>query len=142
MPLLPRRALLLAGLAPLAAPALAQQRPPALKLAPAAGAPRGLTAAGGTIRLDPDRTAATLAFSLTYWDLSGPATALRLDGPEPISSAPVVIVFAGQMPAASPIAGRIALTPAQMQSLIAGRYTIAVTTAAFPQGEITGPATV
>ncbi len=137
MPPLPRRALLLAGLAPLAAPARAQQRPPALKLAPVSGAPTGLTAAGGTIRLDPDRTAATLAFSLTYWNLSGPAATLRLDGPDPIS-----IAMAGHMAAASPIAGRLALTQTQMQNLLAGRYTIAVTTAAFPQGEITGPATV
>jgi len=131
---LPRRALLLAPLLA-ATPARAQQ--PTTKLTPAPGAPAGLTGAGGTAALAADRATATLAFSLRYWNLSGPATAIRLEGPEPLS-----IAMAGHMRAASPIAGRIALTPTQMQNLLAGRYAIAVTTAAFPNGEITGPATI
>jgi hypothetical protein len=83
-----------------------------------------------------DTTTKKLSYTVTYIDLTGPATMAHIHGPAlPGANAPVVIPF---MPPASPITGSVTLTDAQAADLMAGKYYVNVHTAANPGGEIRG----
>lgn len=75
-----------------------------------------------------------LTYTITYSDLSGPATMAHFHGPaEPGKNAAVVVPFS---PVTSPIKGGAELTEAQAADLMAGKWYGNVHTAANPGGEI------
>ena len=78
-----------------------------------------------------------LTYTVTYKDLSGPATAAHFHGPAAAGANAGVVVPAAA-PLASPIKGEATLTDAQAADLAAGRWYFNVHTAANPPGEIRG----
>ncbi|HZE91949.1 MAG TPA: CHRD domain-containing protein [Rhizobacter sp.] len=93
----------------------------------------------GTLEAKLDKDTKVLSWTLTYSDLTGPATAAHFHGPAmPGENAGVVVPFAS---AASPIKGQTTLTDAQMADLLAGRWYANVHTAANKGGEIRGQVT-
>lgn len=80
-----------------------------------------------------------MSYTLTYNDLTGPATAAHLHGPAaPGQNAPVVVPF---VIAPSPITGTVSLTGQGVTDLLAGRWYANVHTSQFPNGEIRGQVT-
>ena len=84
-----------------------------------------------------DTTTKKLTYSVSWKDLTGPATAAHFHAPaDPGANAPVAVSF-GNNPT-SPVNGSATLTDAQMQQLMAGKFYANVHTAKNPGGEIRG----
>jgi hypothetical protein len=93
-------------------------------------------ATSGTGALDAtfDKDTRKLSYTVTYSNLSGPATMAHFHGPAgPGTNAGVVVPFANP---ANPIQGETTLTEAQAADLLAGRWYVNVHTRAHPGGEI------
>ena len=90
----------------------------------------------GTATATLDTASKMLTYTVTYKDLSGPATAAHFHGPAAVgaNAAPVVPMTSP----ASPIKGSATLTDAQIADLEAGKWYVNVHTAANPGGEIRG----
>ena len=85
--------------------------------------------------LDPD---GTLHWTVSYQNLSGPATAAHFHGPAtPGMNAGVAVNIGGTSPA-NPMQGSAHLNTTQIADLVAGRWYVNVHTAANPNGEIRG----
>jgi hypothetical protein len=85
-----------------------------------------------------DTATKQLTYTVTFQNLSGPATAAHFHGPAaPGKNAGVVVPIGGDNPT-SPIQGTATLTAAQIKDLRAGRWYVNVHTAANPGGEIRG----
>ena len=98
--------------------------------------PPNSSAASGTAEATLDSTTRMLTYTITYKDLTGPATAAHFHGPsEPGKNAGVVMPFKS---AQNPIEGSATLTEPQMADLLAGKWYANVHTAANPGGEIRG----
>ena len=83
-----------------------------------------------------DTNTHVLTYTVTYSDLSGPATMAHFHGPaDPGANAGVVVPF---NPPANPIKGTVTLTEAQQKDLMDGKWYANVHTAANPPGEIRG----
>jgi hypothetical protein len=83
-------------------------------------------------------TSKELAYTLTFKDLSGPATAAHFHGPAgPDANAPVVVPIDGKSPK-SPVHATATLTDAQINELNSGKWYVNVHTAKNPGGEIRG----
>jgi hypothetical protein len=88
-----------------------------------------------SVTLDPD---GTLHWTVSYQNLTGPATAAHFHGPAtPGMNAGVVVNIAGTAPA-NPMQGTAHLNTTQVADLVAGRWYVNVHTAANPNGEIRG----
>ena len=88
-----------------------------------------------SVTLDPD---GTLHWTVSYQNLSGPATAAHFHGPAtPGMNAGVVVNIGGPTPG-NPMQGTAHLNPTQIADLVAGRWYVNVHTAANPNGEIRG----
>jgi hypothetical protein len=88
---------------------------------------------GGTL----NRSTKELTYSVTYQNLTGPATAAHFHGPAgPGQNAPVVLPL--QQPLTSPIKGKATLTDQQMNDLLANKWYVNVHTKEHPGGEIRG----
>lgn len=97
--------------------------------------PNGSTGSG-TAEATLDSTTRMLTYTITYKDLTGPASAAHFHGPsEAGKNAGVVMPFKS---AQSPIEGSATLTEPQMADLLAGKWYANVHTAANPGGEIRG----
>lgn len=72
-------------------------------------------------------------WTISYANLSGAPTAISLDGP---SGDTITVTVAP-----SPILGGAVLTLQQAESVLAGRWSVTVRTAAHPQGELRGKLT-
>ncbi|HJS86282.1 MAG TPA: CHRD domain-containing protein [Acetobacteraceae bacterium] len=84
-----------------------------------------------------NRSTKELTYTVTYQNLTGPATAAHFHGPaNPGQNAPVVIPL--QQPLTSPIKGKATLTDQQMNDLLANKWYVNVHTQANPGGEIRG----
>ena len=84
-----------------------------------------------------NRSTKELDYTVTYQNLSGPATAAHFHGPAgPGQNAPVVIPL--QQPLTSPIKGKATLTDQQMNDLLANKWYVNVHTKEHPGGEIRG----
>lgn len=86
--------------------------------------------------LDTDKK--ELSYTVTFENLSGPATAAHFHGPAAAGkNAGVAVPIGGKGPT-SPVHGMATLTDAQMKDLKAGMWYVNVHTAANPGGEIRG----
>jgi hypothetical protein len=90
----------------------------------------------GMLNATYDTASKKLTFTVTYKDLSGPATAAHFHGPADAKTNAGVVVPAKD--AASPIKGEATLTDAQAADLQAGKWYFNVHTAANKGGEIRG----
>ena len=87
-----------------------------------------------------DTSTKVLTYTVTYSDLTGPATMAHIHGPAaPGANAGVLVPFSS--PGTSPIKGTATLTDAQEQDLMDGKTYANVHTAANPGGEIRGQIT-
>ena len=82
-----------------------------------------------------DTTTKTLTYTVTFENLTGPATAAHFHGPAAPGANAGVQVPLGNNPT-SPIHGSAKLTDAQITELEAGKWYVNVHTAANPGGEI------
>jgi hypothetical protein len=87
-----------------------------------------------------DTTTKTLTYTVTFSNLTGPATAAHFHGPAMSGANAGVAVPLGNNPT-SPIHGTATLTDAQIADLTAGKWYVNVHTAANPGGEIRGQVT-
>lgn len=84
-----------------------------------------------------DKNTLLFRWKLSFKGLSGPATAGHFHGPAVIgANAGITLPFTG--PINSPLEGRATLSPAQAAALQAGKWYVALHTAAHPTGEIRG----
>jgi hypothetical protein len=97
------------------------------------------TSAGtGTASATLDTSTRELKYTVTFENLSGPATAAHFHGPAAKgANAPVVVPIGGPNPT-SPVSGTATLTEQQMKDLQAGKWYVNVHTAANKGGEIRG----
>jgi hypothetical protein len=92
----------------------------------------------GEINLHVDLTTLTASWDVTFKNLSGPPTSVKLYGPaQPGANGAAILSFAPRG-AKSPLKGSAKLTEAQVQYLLYGWTYITITTAKFPLGEIRG----
>jgi hypothetical protein len=103
--------------------------------------PKG-TKAGASGRFTGTLSGTTLAWTLTYRQLSGPATQAHIHAGARGKSGPVVVPLCGTTPACSTgMSGTATLTAGQVQTLRSGGYYVNVHTAKNPNGEIRGQLT-
>ena len=99
--------------------------------------PANGSAGKGTVEASYDPATKTLAWTITYSGLTGPAAAAHFHGPAKVgvNAAPVVPIK-GDLK--SPIKGSATLTDQQAKDLAAGMWYFNVHSAKFPDGEIRG----
>jgi hypothetical protein len=93
--------------------------------------------ASGDVLATLDTGSKKLSYTITYFGLSGPATAAHFHGPAAAGANAGVAVPIGSNPA-SPSTGSVDLTDAQMKDLEAGNWYANVHTEANKGGEIRG----
>jgi len=91
----------------------------------------------GTAEITYDTTSKMLTWTVTFSDLSGPATAAHFHGPAEAGKNAGVAVLIGNNPT-SPAKGTATLTDAQADDLAGGRWYVNVHTGANRGGEIRG----
>lgn len=103
--------------------------------------PPNKSKATGMLEASLDKPSSVLTWTITYSDLTGPATAAHFHGPAALGvNAPPVLPLSGVLN--SPIKGTATLTPAQASDLTSGNWYLNVHTAANPEGEIRGQVTI
>jgi hypothetical protein len=118
-------------------PMMARHHAVSARLSAASEVPPVASSAAGTLEATLNPHSGVLNWTVTYADLSGPATGAHFHGPAMAGqNAGVVIPFTGNL--SSPIKGSATLTEAQQADLKAGRWYVNVHTAANPGGEIRG----
>lgn len=102
----------------------------------------GPTVSSGTGQISGtfDKKTNELNYTVTYSNLSGPATNGHFHLGAPGVSGGVVVPFTNYQ--TSPITGKATLTPAQADDLLKGNFYANMHTAKYPSGEIRGNATV
>jgi hypothetical protein len=99
--------------------------------------PPNASAGTGSASVDLDTTAKTVAWTVTYAGLTGPAVAAHFHGPAPVGQAAgVEVPLKGDL--TSPVKGTASVTDVQAADLRAGQWYVNVHTAAHPAGEIRG----
>ena len=99
------------------------------------------TAGTGEALASLDTAKKELTYTVSFENLSGPATAAHFHGPAAAgANAGVAVPIGGKSPT-SPVHGTATLTDAQIQDLEAGKWYVNVHTAASPGGEIRGQVT-
>ncbi len=91
----------------------------------------------GDVLASLDTKTKVLTYTVTFENLTGPATMAHFHGPAAPGANAGVAVPLGTQPT-SPIHGTATLTDAQMKDLLAGKWYANVHTAANPGGEIRG----
>ncbi|XAH21834.1 CHRD domain-containing protein [Xylophilus sp. GW821-FHT01B05] len=146
-PASPRRLLLSAGIAAVAALAgCSVLQPPdpnahlatfTTRLAGTNEVPPNGSTGTGTVDAVLDKNTLLLRWKMSYSNLSGPPTMAHFHGPAAIgANAGPVITF--RVPITAAYDGRATLTPAQAADLLAGKWYANVHTANFPGGELRG----
>jgi CHRD domain-containing protein len=93
--------------------------------------------ASGDVLATLDTSTKKLSYTISYFGLSGPATAAHFHGPAAPGANAGVAVPIGTNPA-SPVTGSVTLTDAQIADLEAGKWYANVHTEANKGGEIRG----
>ncbi len=99
--------------------------------------PATTSTGSGDVLATLDTSTKKLSYTMTYYGLSGPATAAHFHGPAAAGANAGVVVPIGTNPA-SPTSGSATLTDAQVKDLMAGQWYANVHTAANKGGEIRG----
>jgi hypothetical protein len=99
--------------------------------------PPNTTSGNGDVLATLDTSTKKLSYTMTYYGLSGPATAAHFHGPAASGANAGVAVPIGTNPA-SPTSGSVTLTDAQIKDLQAGQWYANVHTEANKGGEIRG----
>ena len=107
------------------------------KLDGASETPPNASKATGMVAAQFDTANKTLAWTITYSGLSGPAIAAHFHGPAPVGKpAPVMVPITGAL--VSPIKGSAKLTEPEAKALTDGMMYFNIHTAAHKPGEIRG----
>ena len=132
------RVILAAAIA-LAASACSPTVPVTAQLNGAQEVPPTASAGTGVFNGTLNPSTGTLSYTMTYVNLTGPATMAHLHGPAaPGQNAPIIVPF---QVTPSPISGNVTLTGQMTQDLLAGRVYANIHTAQNPGGEIRGQVT-
>lgn len=107
-------------------------------LQPSSEVPPTTSKGSGTLEATFDTAARTLQWTLSYRNLSGPATAADFNGPAPVGQNAAIQVAMPKEVLSSPIKGSKALTDAQVTELMGGKWYFNLYTKAYPLGEIRG----
>ena len=99
--------------------------------------PPNATTGSGDVLATLDTSSKKLTYTMTYYGLTGPATAAHFHGPAAPGANAGVAVPIGTNPA-SPTTGSATLTDAQMKDLMAGKWYANIHTEANKGGEIRG----
>jgi len=99
--------------------------------------PPTTSSGNGDVLATLDTSSKKLSYTMTYYGLSGPATAAHFHGPAASGANAGVAVPIGTNPA-SPTTGSVTLTDAQIKDLEAGKWYANVHTEANKGGEIRG----
>ncbi len=119
------------------APAFAKEISYTADLTAASEVPPNDSKGTGAVEAIYDTKSKTFSWTITYSDLTGPATAAHFHGPAaPRENAPPVVPLSGDL--GSPIKGKSTLTDTQAADLEAGHWYFNIHTAAHPTGEIRG----
>lgn len=108
------------------------------KLSGAREVPKIDTKGTGSFTGTYDTTAKTLNYTLTFDNLTGPATAAHLHGPATRNATAGVLAPLGDKNPTSPVTGTVTLNDDQAKALQKGRVYVNVHTQANPGGEIRG----
>jgi len=95
--------------------------------------------AKGKAEVTYDDSTKTLRWTISYWGLTGSATAAHLHGPAGEGENAGVMITISPLP--SPMKGAAILTEDQSKALVSGNMYINVHTAKYPDGEIRGQLT-
>ncbi|GBH25348.1 CHRD domain-containing protein [Burkholderia vietnamiensis] len=107
-------------------------------LQPSGEVPPTATKGAGAVDATYDTATHLLRWTVTYENLTGPATAAHFHGPAPVGQNAGVQVPIPKDELASPIKGSKELTDAQGAELTSGKWYFNVHTKAHPAGEIRG----
>src|SRR5471032_2899576 len=107
-------------------------------LQPSSEVPPRVSKGHGVLKASFDTTTKTLQWTVTYADLSGPATMAHFHGPAPVGQNAKVQVGIDKNALPSPIAGQATLSEQQATDLMAGQYYFNIHTEQNPTGEIRG----
>ncbi|ABO55843.1 CHRD domain-containing protein [Burkholderia vietnamiensis] len=107
-------------------------------LQPSSEVPPTATKGAGAVDATYDTATHLLRWTVTYENLTGPATAAHFHGPAPVGQNAGVQVPIPKDELASPIKGSKELTDAQVAELTSGKWYFNVHTKAHPAGEIRG----
>ncbi|HDR9133509.1 CHRD domain-containing protein [Burkholderia vietnamiensis] len=107
-------------------------------LQPSSEVPPTATKGAGAVEATYDTATHLLRWTVTYENLTGPATAAHFHGPAPVGQNAGVQVPIPKDELASPIKGSKELTDAQVAELTSGKWYFNVHTKAHPAGEIRG----
>ena len=119
------------------APAYAEVQNYAAVLNAASEVPANDSKGTGTLSATYDTASKKLTYSVTYKDLSGPATMAHFHGPaDAKANAPVVVP--AKDAGTSPIKGEVTLTDAQAADLTGGKWYFNIHTDKVKPGEIRG----
>jgi hypothetical protein len=107
-------------------------------LQPSSEVPPRVSKGHGQLKATFDTTTKALQWTVTYADLSGPATMAHFHGPAPVGQNAKVQVPIDKNALPSPITGQATLTEEQANELMAGQYYFNIHTEKNPTGEIRG----
>ncbi|MBX6324060.1 MAG: CHRD domain-containing protein [Rhodospirillaceae bacterium] len=110
----------------------------AARLDGASEVPANFTYARGAVQATYDPATRTLAWTVTYDNLTGEVKAAHFHGPAAEGENAGVQVDIGAGGLASPMQGSATLTDAQAADLLAGRWYVNVHSSTYPDGEIRG----
>lgn len=120
-----------------AVPAFAEMQNYAAVLNAASEVPANDSKGTGALTATYDTASKKLTYSVTYKDLSGPATMAHFHGPADAKTNAPVVVPAKDV-ATSPIKGEMTLTDAQAADLTGGKWYFNIHTDKLKPGEIRG----
>ena len=105
-------------------------------LQPSSEVPPRVSKGHGVLKATFDTTTKTLQWTVTYAELSGPATMAHFHGPAPVGQNAKVQVGIDKNALPSPISGQASLSEEQANELMAGQYYYNHHTEKNPPGEI------
>jgi hypothetical protein len=107
-------------------------------LQPSSEVPPRVSKGHGLLKATFDTTTKTLQWTVTYAELSGPATMAHFHGPAPVGQNAKVQVPIDKNLLPSPMTGQATLSEEQSTELLAGQYYFNIHTEKNPTGEIRG----